>query len=787
MKKFNAVISLLLILGFTYFSFYSLMPQYDASTIISDTAFSTERALVPLKEITKSPHYLGSEAHENVRLYLISRLEGMGLTVEDQHGYVLTEQNRSIVKPKNIVSRIKGSENGKALALLSHYDSAKVPSLGASDAGSGVVTILESVRAYLATGKTPKNDIIIIFSDSEELGLDGAKLFVNEHPWAKNLGLVLNFEARGSGGPSNMILESNQGNSNLVKAFIEANPEFPVASSLMYSIYKMLPNDTDSTVFREDGDIDSFFFAFIDDHYDYHTVNDNYENLDRNSLQHQGSYLLPLLHYFSDADLGSLKSDTDSVYVNFPLVKMISYPFSWIIWMLVIAIIFFLALVFYGMSKRKITSASIGAGFKALLLSLIISGLFGYFGWSLLLKIYPQYNEIQHGFTYNGHRYIAFFVLLSLSILWAFYQKFTKTQYAAGWYVAPLTLWIIINAAIYIYLKGAAYFIIPVFFGLISLWLLINQEKPNLLLLSLLGASTIFFFAPLIQFFPVGLGLEMIVISCVFTVLTFGLLWPIFSFYAQKHVLSILSFIVAIGFFVNAHLSSDFSEERQKPNSLVYYQDFDEDQQYWVTYDEILDAWTQGYLTESPEIASKYINNAAGSKYNTSYTYAAPAPKKEIPSFEIIVSQDTLINEEQLVTFTIAPRRKVHQLLLYTDTTTVFKKLVFNRKQVVNDSLGNALDQRRDNGLIRHYISDNDSLEVTYVTTSKQPVKFTAMEYSFDLLDHPQFTINQRTKAMMPKPFVITDAIVIKKSFTVGMSLEKLTDTLAIKTKGLNE
>ena len=61
------------------------------------------------------------------------------------------------------------------------------------------VTILEGVRAYLALNKTPKNDIIILFSDAEELGLLGAQAFVEHHPWAKNIGLVLNFEARGSG------------------------------------------------------------------------------------------------------------------------------------------------------------------------------------------------------------------------------------------------------------------------------------------------------------------------------------------------------------------------------------------------------------------------------------------------------------------------------------------------------------------------------------------------------------------------------------------------------------
>ena len=81
-----------------------------------------------------------------------------------------------------------------------------------------------------------------------------------------------------------MIVETNGGNKNLIKAFMKADVKFPVASSLMYSIYKMLPNDTDSTVLREGADIDGFFFAFIDDHYDYHTANDTYDNLDVNTL-----------------------------------------------------------------------------------------------------------------------------------------------------------------------------------------------------------------------------------------------------------------------------------------------------------------------------------------------------------------------------------------------------------------------------------------------------------------------------------------------------------------------
>ena len=573
MKRITAVLSLILVLGLIYYSFYSLMPRSGTSDTIPKTEFSTQRALSKLSNIAQKPHYHGSQEHERVREYLLSELENLGLQPQAQEGFVFTTTSRTMNRPVNIVAKMEGTSDGKALLLLSHYDSALVPSLGASDAGSGLVTILESLRAYQVSGEKPKNDIIILFTDAEEIGLDGAKLFVNEHPWAKDVGLVLNFEARGSGGPSNMILETNNGNSKLVDAFIEANPDYPVASSLMYSVYKMLPNDTDSTIFRENGDIPSYFFAFIDDHFDYHTANDTIENLDIETLQHQGSYLLPLLHYFANADLNNLKSNEDSVYVNVPLFKMISFPFLWILPLLLVAIVAFGVLIFYGFKKGKITGKGIAKGFVPLLLSLVICGLIGFFGWKLLLAIYPQYNEVQHGFKYNGHAYVAFFVFLTLSILFYLYRRFTNREAVASIYIAPLLFWMLVNIAVFVILKGAAYFIIPVFFGLISLWILIKQEKPNILLMTLLAAPALFFFAPLIQFFPVGLGSEMVVISCVFTVLLFVLLLPIFGFYSWKKLLSILCFLFAFGFFLKAHFTSDFSETSQKPNSLVYYQD----------------------------------------------------------------------------------------------------------------------------------------------------------------------------------------------------------------------
>jgi hypothetical protein len=49
--------------------------------------------------------------------------------------------------------------------------------------------------------------------------LNGAALFVTQHQWAKEMGLVLNFEARGSSGPSYMLMETNK-KAALVKSLL---------------------------------------------------------------------------------------------------------------------------------------------------------------------------------------------------------------------------------------------------------------------------------------------------------------------------------------------------------------------------------------------------------------------------------------------------------------------------------------------------------------------------------------------------------------------------------------
>ncbi|MCJ7467067.1 MAG: M28 family peptidase [Maribacter sp.] len=757
MNKIDSAVTFLLIILAIYWGHLAEMPKYEQDGHLEATSFSTDRSLMHVKRIAEKPHGVGFPGHTRVREYIVAQLKELGLETSLQSGYTSGDYG-NFSKATNILARIKGTENGKALLLLAHYDSSPHSSLGASDDGSGVATILEGIRSLLAEKKTRKNDIIILISDAEELGLNGADLFVNEHPWAKDVGLVLNFEARGSGGPSFMLIETNRGNARLIEEFTKANPQYPVANSLAYSIYKMLPNDTDLTIFREDGDIEGFNFAFIDDHFDYHTVRDDYDRLDRNTLSHQGSYLMPLLRHFSDADLNNLKSLNDYVYFNVPFFKLVSYPFEWIWPMIVLAGIFFILLVWYGFRKNVLVLREILKGFLPLLLALFINGVVGYYCWPLLKSLYPQYKDILQGFTYNGHTYIWAFALLSVGVCFACYHWFRKIS-TPNLLIAPLMVWWIICTFVALNLKGASFFIIPVFALLASLFVTINQKAPSLYLLLFFGLPALWLYAPLIEMFPVGLGLKTMVASTIMATLTFVLLLPLFGFYTIKKPMAGLGILLFIGFMIDAHITAGFTKDRAKPTSLLYVMDADTGIPQWATYENVLSDWTANYIGKNKKTPEKLSKNTLSSKYASGFTYVSEAPIKNIPLPLIEKTRDTLIGDDRMLEICIKPQRPVNRLELFTNAIPITKGSIN----------GIALSQyylqsRKQGKLLTHYISNNDDTELALTIPKDSVLELTLYEASNDLLDNPIFAIPPRPENAIPMPFVLNDAVLVIKT-----------------------
>ena len=757
-KKHASTLSLLIIILTTIWGFYDLSPSVF-KTPQKSTDFSINNALSHLKEISKEPHHTGTEAHKTVQDYIVSELQKLGLDPTIQTQTIVNKKWFAGTTVENIIVKINGSEDGKSLLLLSHYDSSPHSALGASDAGSGVVTILEGLRAFLAKKKEPKNDIIILISDAEELGLLGAKAFVEYHPWAKDVGLVLNFEARGSGGPSFMLLETNGKNSKMISEFLKADPTHPAANSLLYSIYKKLPNDTDLTVFREIGDINGFNFAFIDDHFDYHTVQDSYERLDRTTLAHQADYLMNSLNYFSDSDIENLQSDIDLIYVNFPFIRILTYPYSWVMPLYIIAGIILLLLLLFGIVLNKIQPKKLLAGFIPSTLSIVLCGGVSYLLWKLILIIHPSYNDMLQGFTYNGYWYIAAFVSLNSWICFFIYKKFTHKNTITNLLIAPITLWMIINFFIQGDFKGAGFFIIPVFIAEIILAVSIFLkpiDKNYSIFFGLVSIPTIYIFAPLIKLFPVGLGLKAIFISGILLALVFGLLLPVLNSSNARNTFTKLAGVLTVIFFSIATIYSGFDIDNRKPNSLVYVQNTLDSTSYWGTYNTVLDAYVSQKIGEdNPSIKIK--NAETKSKYNSKFTYAVKAENIPIKTSEITKDLDTIIDNKRILKFTIKPTRKINKYELSLRDSLYFNHLFVNDIPVRE---GKYFSINKGTFLVYHMANADEKLQIEISIPKKEKPIIFLNEISYDLLDNPILKVSPRSKNMMPMPFVTNDAII---------------------------
>jgi hypothetical protein len=764
LKKYAQLVSVIILIGTVYFGFASMGFSGDTNADISSTDFSLKKALGHLKEISREPHFTGSTGHKAVRKYIVSELVKMGLEVQVQEQIAMDPKYRATVNTKNILARIKGREKGNSLLLLSHYDSEPHASLGASDAGSGIAVILEGLRAFMAHNETPKNDIIICFSDAEEIELLGAIAFVNHHPWAQNVGLALNFEARGSGGPSYMLVETNGGNKNLIEAFSKARIPFPLASSLMYSIYKLIPNDTDLTIFREDGNINGFNFAFIGDHFDYHTAQDNFLRMDRNSLQHQASYLMPSLHYFSEINLQQLNDSEDLVYFNFPLIGMIYYPFSWVAPLFYFSCLLFCVLVFLGIARKALTLKGLLKGFIPFLLSIFVTSFIAVYGWKLMMLIHPQYTDILQGFTYNGYYYIIAVVSIALAFCFWTYKKFFQKISSQDLLIAPLVFWLLLNAVICFYLRGAGFFILPVLLLLLILAFLIfsNYREKHLLIFSLFAVPVLIIFPPYVKMFPVGLGLKMLVASTLITTLLFGYLIPLIQHYRHHNIPAMTFGSIGITALIMAAFISDYNEDRKQPNSILYLIDVEQNKAYFASFNSHTDAFTEQFLGESPK-AGSFESNILPSKYNSVVKMHSETGLRNLQKPLIKVGLDSVTGNSRAIRLTLKSNRNADKFELMTKIPIRFKSFIINGIQAKSRPNDNYVFSLKSGSIMSYFITEeNEVVDIKFELDKDQSLDLELYESKYDLLTNDQFQSKSRESHMMPMPFVINDATIIK-------------------------
>jgi hypothetical protein len=757
MKKSNFFIISLIIIAVLLLANEFKMPQSISKT--EDLGkFSTERALSHIKNLSKDQHHIGTSAHAEVKQYLINELKKLDLEVITQDTLVLSKWN-NLVKVQNVIAKKKGSNSGKALLLMTHYDSApQSRAYGASDDANGLGVILEGMRMFMQNKNTFKNDVIILFSDAEEIGLCGAYAFTKHHSWNKNVGVVVNYEARGTSGPSMMMAETNHGNQALIEAFAQAKTPYPVANSLMYSIYKMLPNDTDLTAFREISDIPGYNLAYIDGHYHYHTELDKYENLDPKSVEHQATYFLSLVKHLANTNLNEMNAKSDLTYFSIPKY-LVHYPADYNFYLWLIALILFLFIAVLGFGKQALKMTYVLKGFVPLTFTLALAGGLTYGLWQLILFLYPAYNDILCGFTYNGHDYMFAFAFLSVYLMLYFYNKYYKKEAFLSYSFAPLLVWLVITFFIQQHLNGASFIIIPLIFAILSWGLILLSKWQSSYIHLIFAVPAIIIIAPLIQLFPIGLGLKILFGSSILLVLGLTLLLPLLYEARAIKPVSYLMLLMSILFVLKAHFNSDFNEKNPKPNSLIYVSDYHKNQHYWATYNQVLDPWVGHYINAKKQIKDKEPLQV--SKYNSGFTYQTPTEDKGIPRPSVVCLTDSISNDKRYFTFEIKANRTINKLELFVPPTT--KVTDFKANGVINVMHGKKEIKRKNEGnkLLGYYPIDTLPLYVSFAIDKNNKLEMDVMTTSFDLLNHPKFSVPKRPKNQTPMGFVLTEAILV--------------------------
>jgi hypothetical protein len=763
-------------MAFTVFwGFLGLLQLTPPDTVPTNaplTEFSSGRAMQHLQVIAQRPHPMGSPEHTEVRKYLLRELAAMGLSVEVQTTTAVSHRESASGRNPlnagsvhNVVARLHGTDHGKAILLAAHYDS--VPTgPGASDDGAAVAAMLETLRALRATSPL-KNDVICLFTDGEETGLLGATAFVAEHPWVKDVGLVLNFEARGNSGPS-MMFETSADNGWLMKQFATAAP-YPVATSLSYEIYKMLPNDTDFTIFKAAGLV-GFNFAYINGYAYYHSALDSVENTDERSLQHHGSSMLALTRHFANSNLENPK-ERDVVYFNIFGSALVSYPHSWAVLLTISVAIMVMIVVISGLRNGRLTFSGIGFGLFILLVSMIVTSAVVILLWWGIQAIHSEYKWMRSGDTYNSALYMMSFVLMAIAITSAFYTSVYKRSRLQNLAVGSLIWWLILMILTSIYLPGGSYlFTWPLMFSSLGVMALVvgNDQRPSsvklLTMLALCGIPAIVLFTPIIYLLFVSLTIRLSAAVMVMVVLLLGLFTPHLYLLTtpNKWLLPSMATLGSIGFLVAASLGAGFDQHHRKPNSVFYSLNADTGTAIWASIDAEPDAWTAQFLSVDAEKGTlpEYVPSLSR-EFLRSRAQLAP-----LAAPSIVLLADNTNDHMRTLDLRITSPRQAPVISLYVNAGTEVLGALINGKRVQSrypPSRGNSETQWG----VRYWALPNEGISLTLQIPRAHPLELRVVDQSYGLPEIPGASFRPRPDHMMPTPFGfgLSDVTLVSKSF----------------------
>jgi len=362
----KALLAFAVIAALAGLELWRLAGPAPASADAPASEFSAARAIAALHAVfVDAPHAPELDAHDVVRDRIAAHLRALDYQVELEHSFTC-DDTPVCGHATNILATVPGAPAGKQIVVTAHYDS--VPAgPGASDDATGVASLLEIARAIRREHFA--NPVVFLIDDSEETGSLGALGYMADTARSKDAALFINLEARGTSGAP-FLFETSRDNRWMIPIVARALPR-PASTSLFATIYDLLPNRTDLTIYKRAGRA-GLNFAYLGDGSQYHTPLDDFAHVAPSTVQWRGDQVLAMVRAFGDAPLEPAPRG-DAVWFDVFGLFIVWWPAAWSLGLAVLAFALLAGAIVVGLRRKQLTARGVALGLGSFVASLAVA------------------------------------------------------------------------------------------------------------------------------------------------------------------------------------------------------------------------------------------------------------------------------------------------------------------------------------------------------------------------------------------------------------------------------
>jgi Peptidase family M28 len=734
--------STLILAAILALSMLGVRPPWPKAADAPATEFSAKRALETLHRILKDdqPHPVGSAANGDVRGRIVDELTRLGYQPQIQTAFACA-QYVNCATVNNVVARLDGtdgdSDSSASVLLAAHYDS--VPAgPGDSDDGTGAASVLEIARA-LKSLPAPRHSIILLIDDGEEAGLLGAHAFVDSSDWAKNVRAAVNLDARGTSGPSEMF-ETGSASDWAVRLYGRSVAR-PAATSIAYTLYQMLPNDTDFTVFKAAG-YQGLNFAYIGDEPHYHTPRDNSANVDLSSMQHHGENALPAVVALANADLAN-SPQRDAVFFDLFGRWMVRWQARRTLALALAAAILLLLQIGWMIRNARLALREFLWGMIAWLVSMAVTGFLAF----LVARLVHMIGATPVAWIAYPLPILIAFWFLAISVVSTHGLVFARRAGFWGLWAGLWAWWALLGVVIAWQMPGLSYiFVVPALTaalaGLPATLRRTNSSSGVALAAILpLAAAGIVAFEPALLLYS-ALGNPSLFAIALLVGLIFSPAAPLCADLRDVPGVQGLAvpwipiLVTALAFFVAVVVPAYSAKSPERVN-IEFSQDADSGNAQWVVQP------ASGRLPAPIRLAASFHNAERAFPWETQLSFAADAPHLDLPPPTFTILEATQ-----------ADGKRNYRALLRSERGAPFAGVFFPPDSGVESVRIGGLPVPPAEQGIRDYFNGwvvyacpampANGIEVSFSVPPGKTVEVTAVDQSYGLPPDGMFLVNSR-------------------------------------------